>query len=531
MIRDFHEHADGATIEADLCIVGAGAAGITLAHELRNSRRRVLLVESGGLDADAATQELYAGENVGMPYPPLDTARLRFFGGTTNHWDGHCAPLDAIDFEKRRWVPHSGWPLTRADLAPAYERAQVMCELGPCEYRPERWGDALPGLIDFESRRLVNRLWQFGPPTRFGRHYRDALNDAANVEVLLNANVVEIVVNDEATAVRKLRLRSLEGRSGAIRPRTVVVACGGIENARLLLASDRVMKNGLGNANDLVGRFFQEHPHAIFAFAVPAVPIDRLGVYYGNFAARGEAGAAVFQAKPGLSEDIQRREGLLNCCIDVGWGYQRSPGYLKFRAVAKSLAQGRMPRDLGHAVLTMAGDLGGLAEGLYRRARDQNVFWFACSVEQAPNPDSRVTLAAERDALGLPRVRLDWRLSPLDKITARRACRLVGEEFARLGLGRMRLDDWLLADDTTWQDMDVRYHHMGTTRMSDDPKRGVVDRHCRVHGIDNLYVAGSSVFPTSGYANPTLTIVAMAVRLADHLTDRLADRLGGGNGG
>lgn len=176
-----------------------------------------------------------------------------------------------------------------------------------------------------------------------------------------------------------------------------------------------------------------------------------------------------------------------------------------------------MPDELGDAVLDMVSDLDGLAAGVYRRLTDQRVLWFGANTEQVPNPESRVTLAAERDAVGVPRPKLDWQLTMQDKEATRRACRMVGEELARLGIGRMRLDDWLLADGDDWQGLDVRYHHMGTTRMSDDPKQGVVDADCRVHGIDNLYIAGSSVFPTSGYANPTLTIVAMAIRLADHL--------------
>lgn len=517
MFRDFNDGDDGTVIETDLCIVGAGAAGITLARELIGAKRDVLVIESGGLHGDPATQALCEGKIVGTPYPALDSTRLRFFGGTTNHWDGHCTPLEAIDFEKRDWVPHSGWPIRLDDLQSAYVRAQRLCELGPCDYRPGTWRDALPGLIAFESERLVNRLWQFSTPTRFGDRYRDELDKAANVQVLLNANVVEIVADETASTVRELKLLSLGGRTGTIRPHTVVLACGGIENARLLLASNRVVKNGLGNGNDLVGRFFMEHPHAIMAFAVPEVGLEQLAVYYGDFPGAIPEGKAIFQAKPGLTEKAQREERLLNCCIDVGWGYHRSPGYRTFRDAVKALARGRVPDDLGRAVMTMVGDLGGLGEGLYRRIRDRFVFWFACSVEQTPNASSRVMLDDERDALGLPIARLDWRLSPLDKITARRACRLVGEAFARHGLGRMRLDPWLLADDSTWEDLTPRYHHMGTTRMSDDPKTGVVDRNCRVHGIDNLYIAGSSVFATSGYANPTLTIVALAVRMADHL--------------
>jgi len=519
MLQDFRQREDGAVIETDVCVIGAGAAGITLARELVGSPRTVCVIESGDLEAASSTQALYEGTVVGEPYPPLDSVRLRYFGGTTNHWDGHCRPLDAIDFEPRPWVPHSGWPITRQDLDPFYARAQAICELGPYEYDPAIWRPLLPGLIAFRSDRLVNRLWQYSPPTRFGQRYRDDLAHARNVQVLLNANAVEIVVNDAATAVREVRLKTLDGKAGTVRPRAVVLACGGIENPRLLLASNRVMTAGLGNGHDRVGRFFLEHPHAQIAFAVPAVAIDRFRVYFGGVATGTATGKAVIQAKPGLSETTQRNKRLLNACVDMGFGYDRSEGYLTLRRVAKTLGRGAMPDDLGGAVLKIVGDLDGLAQGLYRRLRDENVFWFGANVEQAPNPDSRVTLDDTRDALGLPRVRLDWHLSALDKRTTRVACRLVGEELARLGIARMRMDDWLLADDARWMDLGIRYHHIGTTRMSDDPKQGVVDRECRVHGIANLFVVGSSVFVTSGYANPTLTIVALAARLADHLKD------------
>jgi choline dehydrogenase-like flavoprotein len=520
MIEDFRGRDDGVVIESDLCVIGAGAAGIALAREFSGTRRTLCLIESGGLEPEAATQALYEGRNVGAPYPPLEATRLRYFGGTTNHWDGHCRPLDAIDFETRPWVPYSGWPITRQDLDPFYARAHAVLELGPYQYAPEAWRTTLPGLIAFQPERLVNRLWQYSPPTRLGIRYRDALARAANVRVLLNTNAVEIVVNAAATTVEAVRLKTLDGKAGTVRPKAVVLACGGIENARLLLASNRVMRTGLGNGHDRVGRFFLEHPHAQIAFAVPTAPLDRFRVYFGGIEATAPAGTAVIQAKPGLSESLQRRERLLNGCIDVGYGYDRSPGYLSLRHVAKAFGRGAVPDDLGGAVLRMVGDLDGLAVGLYRRFTDENVFWFGANAEQAPNPESRVTLDDTVDTLGLPRARLDWRLSAIDKRTTRVACRVVGEELARLGIARMRIDDWLLVEDARWTELGIRYHHMGTTRMSDDPTQGVVDRHGRVHGLANLYVAGSSVFPTAGYANPTLTIVALALRLADYLKER-----------
>lgn len=517
MFQDFRSGEDGAVIETDICVIGGGAAGITLALGLADSRRAVCMVESGGLDFDPVTQALYEGAVVGGPFPALDQVRLRYFGGTTNHWDGHCRPLDPIDFERRPWVPYSGWPITRQDLDPYYARAQPILELGPYQYETEAWQEALPGLFAFRPERIYNSLWQHSPPTRFGERYRDALGRAENIRVLLNANAVEIVANEGATAVTEVRLKTLDGKAGSVRPRVVVLATGGIENARLLLASSRVMKAGLGNGNDLVGRFFLEHPHALIAFAVGTVDTKRHAVYFDEAVVPTPTGPVAIRSGASLSETLQREHRLLNANVNIGYGFDRSEGYLTLRSVVKALGNGELPDGLGGAVLAMAGDLDGLAAGLFRRITNENVFWFGANTEQAPNPDSRITLDGERDALGMPRVRLDWRLLPLEKRTTRFACRLVGEELARLGVARMRMDPWLLAEDGTWRELGVRYHHMGTTRMSDDPKHGVVDRDCRVHGIANLYVAGSSVFPTTGYANPTFTICALALRLADHL--------------
>lgn len=524
MFSDFREHGSRADIETDLCIIGAGAAGITLAREFIGDARNVLVIESGNLEAEAATLDLNHGINVGAPYPPLESARLRFFGGSTNHWGGHCRPLDPIDFEARPWVPHSGWPISRKELDPYYARAHAICELGPYDYTLDTWGPALK-LIDFDPRRVKNRVWQVSPPTRFGQRYREELRQAPNVHVLLNANAVDIVVNDAAKVVVEVAIRSLAGNRGRVWPKEVVLACGGIENPRLLLASNGVVRPGLGNTGDLVGRFFTEHAHALIGFAVPDVDVDveTYAAYYHSFGEQdavpttSAAGNAFLRVKPGLSEALQRAEQLPNACVDMGHGFDRSAGYLAFRQAGKAAARGTWPDDLGDALLDMLGDLEGLAGGIYRRLGESEVFWFGANSEPVPNPDSRVTLDHARDALGLPLPRLDWRLADQDKETTRRACRIVGEELARLGLARMRIDDWLLRTDGEWEDLGARYHQMGTTRMSNDPSTGVVDRHCRVHGIANLFVSGSSVFPTSGCANPTLTIVALAVRLADHL--------------
>ena len=506
VFHDARQLDDGAEIAADICIVGAGAAGITLAYELRDTTRDVLLVESGGPEApDSETQSLYEGHVVGTPYFPLDICRLRFFGGTTNHWSGHCRPLDPIDFEKRAWVPYSGWPIGPADLADAYNRAQALCELGPFEYRVDARPELRDQSIPFDRRRIVNISFRHSAPTRFGRAYGDALLKARNVRVLCHANVTRIVTNRTASAVDGVEVRTFSGKRATIRARVLVLAAGAIENARLLLLSDGVEKNGLGNRYGNVGRFFMEHPHALAAFAVPTVELKRFEAYYS------------VNLRPVLAPEFQRREKLLNAAVAVGYGFDRFPGYRSVREVVREFAEGRLPDDLGRHVLNIIRDLDDIPGGLLRRLQHKAVLWFSVNAEQIPNPQSRMLLSRERDALGCRRAALDWRLTTDDKAHARRAIRVVGEELARLGLARMRLDPWLVQDDTTWNGLTGRYHHMGTTRMSENPRHGVVDADCRVHGVANLFVAGSSVFATSGYAAPTLTIVALAVRLANFL--------------
>ncbi|UYN93994.1 MAG: GMC family oxidoreductase [Enhydrobacter sp.] len=515
MFRDLRQLDDTTIVDTDICIVGAGAAGISLALALAGSQRRVCLVESGGLEPEPETLALNKGRSIGLPYIPLDESRLRYFGGTTNHWNSYCRPLDAIDFEKRAWVPHSGWPLTRDELEPFYARAQALCELGPYIHDDDAVS-RVPGLLPFDARRLVTVNWTIGPPTRFGLRYLEDLQTAANVDVLLNANLVEIVATNDVRRVAVLRLRTLDGKSGIIHPKVVVLACGGIENARLLLASNGVAKQGLGNERDLVGRFFADHVGAIMGYVVPRDGGSCQLAYSLPASVQLEREEATLRLAPALPADLQRREQLLNAHAMMECADEQSRGYLALRAAGKGLARGDLG-GLGGAIATVLGDLDGTAGALWRYVTDELVFGVSTYCETAPNPDSRITLDTERDRLGQQQVCLDWRLSPIDKRTSRHLCRILGEELARLGFGRLHMDDWILRDDESWEDHHPRDHHMGTTRMGTDPSTGVVDPNCRVHGMANLYIAGSSVFPTYGAAPPTLTIVALALRLADHL--------------
>lgn len=494
MIIDFRQLEDGAEIASDICIIGAGAAGISLARSLVGSKLRICVLESGGLEFDQEVQSLYRGPTKGVHYVALHAARLRFFGGSTNHWGGWCGPLEEEDFEVRPWVPFSGWPISRQDLEPYYPRAQTLCELGPFRYDTAAWEGETRDYADFHSDKLTTGLWQLSPPTRFGTAYRRDLELAGNVSVYLYANVTELEAGGDGGSVQRVLIRTLWGNWGAVRARYYVLACGGIENARLLLLSRRTVPPGLGNQAGMVGRFFMDHPTILHAAHLQTFRPDRIASHFEPFSRNGQRALACLRP----SVVAQRNRRILN-------------GSTTFRKAPRSEVRDELSRSVSALVASTAG------------GQDSEPVWFdvVTRTEQAPDPDSRITLGDDKDALGLNRPALDLRLTELDAETIRTTLTLVAEELGRLGLGRVRLNHRLDAAPYSCPETLIwSCHHMGTTRMSADPKLGVVDSNCRVHTVDNLYVAGSSTFSTSGYMNPTLTIVALALRLGDHLVAR-----------
>ncbi len=551
MFIDARTLPEETVVEYDICIIGGGAAGITLAREFIDQPLRVCLLEGGGLDFDEVTQSLYTGENVGVPYFPLKEARARYLGGSTNLWGGWSRPLDEIDFEDRPWMPDSGWPFTKAQLDPYYERAQKVCNLGPFEYDFAYWEDTLAQLerrqLPFATDQLLPYIWQIIPPTHvhFGQAYRAELEQARNINTYLNANVVNIDTNDTAQAVTRLEVASLEGKKFWVKAKVFILAVGGIENPRLLLASNKVQNTGLGNQYDAVGRYFMEHPYLISGKLRLSSPAPLYAQR--NF----QLGKMFMGTALGLSKAVQEREQILNFSarllpIEEEWleaakrlksrnrqpkGHQAFPTpkerrrqyFPTIQEGRKYTSQTTVMEDLSKVVT----NLDRVAARAYAKLFDKKSFSSRqpnfCDThmigEQAPNPDSRITLSSERDKLGLNRAQLDWRLSPIDKYTIERSQQIIAAEFERSGLGKLEIE--LTDDDACWQSVKGSYHHIGTTRMSMNPRRGVVNEHCQVHGISNLYIAGSSVFPTSGLSNPTLTIIALAVRLADQIKERM----------
>lgn len=514
MLTDLRQDGAPRELDCDLCILGGGAAGITLSRALIGSGISVCVVEGGGLTPEPAVQALYDGDSVGQQNANPLSCRLRYFGGTTNHWMGWCAPLQQIDFATREWIPWSGWPVGAEELEPYYRRARTLCQLEASARPPEPRDDEVDVLAGVSAERLRVGHWNFSPPTRFGEVYREELVQAANVRVLLHANILGIDTDAEATSVTAVRVSTLEGRTASIRARTFVLACGGLENPRLLLACNQVAPRGLGNDHDLVGRFFMQHLEVTTA-EVRSGDGGALDAYF-----RHHHDLDVpFKRHLSPSPAAQARHRMLNCAVAVHGTREYGAGYRALRRLWQAISAGRMPESLSGDVSALIRDLDGLAADLQRDARGEfEALTVRVWAEQAPNPDSRVRLSERRDPFGMPRVHVDWQLGPEDRHTLVAATHRLAEELGRLGVGRVRLEPWLREDGAPWPErIWSGCHHMGTTRMADDPRRGVVDANCRVHGVRNLYVAGSSVFPTGGYVPPTLTIVALALRLADRL--------------
>ncbi|HYI72880.1 MAG TPA: GMC family oxidoreductase [Skermanella sp.] len=529
MFIDLRTLDDNSVLEADICIVGAGPAGISMARSLIGTNIDVLVIESGDMDYDDDTQALYQGESVGVPYFGLDEARLRFFGGSSNHWDNWCGEFQPIDFQQRSWVPYSGWPFGPEELEPWYDLARPICSLGPRRTNADIWDKLNVEPIVLDESRLKFHFWEIATPTRFGEVYREELRTAPNVCVLLNANATECVSNAAAHKVDSVELVAFNGRRARVKARQFVLACGAIENARLMLASDRIEPHGIGNRRDLVGRFFMEHPRDRIGSLTTSDPFHLIDMFR-----PGWFGEHVFCPSITVPAEKTKTEQILNTRLQLLYVTDET-SMATMRRFAQSIAAGHVPDRLAEGLWDLIQGTDITAYNLYRRAIHNRPMvpkpdgvhqvYFLCQAEQAPNPDSRITLSDRRDALGSRLPVLDWRLGELDKRTLQVQGKLLGGELARLGLGLFQFDPWLREGGTSWSPSMVGgYHQMGTTRMSDDERTGVVDANCRVHGLDNLYVAGSSVYPTGSNINPTLTLVALALRLSDHLKQRLTER-------
>lgn len=534
----FHRAVDvlnRSVLQTDVCIIGSGAVGITLGLELNSRNVDVIVLEAGGLDRDRKVEgEAFAIEHLGVPYANPSPTRGRWYGGSTNLWYGRIATLCQIDFEARPWVPHSGWPLDYEELTPWIARAAEILEIPDVDRMDIGHWAGHPAVELFVERGgacLEVFVWAEG--LYMGPRHRDTLAASRNVRVLLDATVSELVPTENSIAIDSVTVIGPASNRFSVQAAAYVLAAGGLENPRLLLASTGRSEHGVGNARDLVGRFYMEHPRTQASATVDLRGVDPARIAQLQVLAEHstpEHGMA--QLRVTFPRQMQRDEELLNHGVqaDFASSVHGTDGYAALRRLA-ARARGRDVDDIGRDITSsVASDVRDAlkdspalvrhgAQRLKKRALPTSMFLHD-QMEQEPDPLSRVTLdRSRRDRWGLPGLQLNWRIGDSTYRSQVRMHELLRDILHRSGIESFSSS--VLDDPESPPRIMEMNHPSGTTRMSADPSRGVVDTDLRVHDMENLYIAGSSTFPTVGHANPTLTIVALAARLAEHLHRRL----------
>lgn len=462
-------------------IVGSGPAGLSLALRLQTRKIPCLLIEAGGYDFSSESEDPYRGDVVGDDYYELQNARLRQFGGSSGIWSGWVVPLDASDFEARQWLPHSGWPICKADLDPYAAAADEILEVKPHI-------DARPATRDIDFIQV-----RFSTPVRFGTKYRAEIEKSRTVGLLLNTPVKELVPGDGR--IDSIRLVERNNKEQDLPVENVCVCAGGIENSRLLLWSNVRYKGRVVPHADTLGRYWMEQPLQMIGDAIT------FNGYEMQFESR----------------------------TPEKWYFAPSERAKRAYAIGGSHIWLRAHSENPNKVKALWQEATCLAPNLSNRLLKLVNREYVCGaeihaeIEQAPQADNRIELGRTVDAFGVPRSRLFWKKSDAERRTALVSAQLAGEALIRHDIGRMRIRNFL-ADNKPWpkSDYPTGHHHMGGTRMADSLTNGIVDRDCRVFGIANLFVGGSSVFTTCGHANPTYTIVQLALRMGDHLATKMA---------
>ena len=506
-LSDARSVPGGALLEYDVCIVGTGAAGVSVSRVLSYTKLRVCVLEGGGLRPDALSNSARELECSALPI--AEDSRERYFGGTTNTWWGKLAPLDEVDFQNRPWVPFSGWPFERSELVPYYRRA---CALF-----------GIPDIISFQPT-SDRRHWLFDNdlitkaffwnrrPLNFATPHQRLARTSSNVATWLHANVEEVLLDESGSQVYGVSVVTSDGKRFRVSAPIVVVACGGIENARLLLESRSRHPSGLGNDHDQLGRYYMDHPKGdagFVAFPPRGGVLPTPGYWSGK---RRSSTRVVYGV--GLSAFAQARHGVLNSYVLLQPEYSREVLSAVRRLYRKKIKAALDPKVV-LALLHSGPDL--IRYVLFKRfgVGRVNEIRIANFMEQQPSPTNRVTLSDRRDSFGRRLARVHWTISDLEMKTIKVLQERLGSELERRSNGS--LSSPIFDQKAPWEIVKDSSHHIGTTRMGTDPRCSVVDATCQVHGVTGLFVAGSSVFATSGSANPTLTIVALALRLGDHI--------------
>jgi choline dehydrogenase-like flavoprotein len=465
MIKNFYDIQEDDIF--DYCVIGSGPAGITLSLKLAKNNKKILLVEAGGINITQESQMLYEGQVIGDEYLALDTCRLRYFGGTSNHWSGVCRTFDASDFDSKESFKENKWPINKSNIDKYIDEASNILEI------PKIPKDMKSLSQDIKTIHFVN-----SPPVRFKDKYFNEINDSKNIFLSLNTNCINLETNGHSItgAILKNRIQK------KIKSKNFILATGGIENSRLLLWSNELSNYQVVKNYKSLGRYWMDHPNFDVGEAVMFNKSKH--DYFSNYFAitdKKKADLGILNARIGFSEN---NRSLKQSILDLKCMAPKLSNFLEFN---QDIVCGSNIRAV----------------------------W-----EQEPTLNNRIELSKEIDLIGVPKTNLYWKKTKKDINTIRKTLETFALSFVEQKLGRIKIYPFIESGEFPSNHSLASSHHIGGTRMSNDSNLGVVDENCKVHGQSNLYIMGSSIFPTGGYTNPTLPIIQFALRLSDHLLNK-----------
>lgn len=542
---DARELPENAHLTGTVVIVGTGPAGTTVARELAPTGVDILMVEGGSLGRSPEHDDTLKADQRSQSVEPLEKARTKRLGGASTQWGGRTYPFDALDFEDRTegGLNFKGWPISREDLNPFYQRATVAAGVKNMQYTAAQAIEGAPQHLMGESD-LVNTqgIWRWGRPVNFGDVVTDELADRGNVRVLHNANVTHVVQDPETGRITELKIQSKPGKFLTVSGDEVVLAMGGLETARLLLNSN------VGNENDQVGRYYTIHPIGEVGKLTMSDPKAE-----GNAVTYTKSHDGVWVRRNlQLHEDVRRREGLLNMGFAIWYDEPRNPDHgdpllSSFALVRKMLTMtggfkgtgmhrryAELENPKAHVLNVLKGLPSVGAFGVhwlrdrildprtlpsFTRYSKKGVYRIRFDAEQAPRVEQRVVLSdVEKDAYGVPRLDVQHFIPEEDRRNYHRSLELLAEGINATGFATY--EPPTLEEMLTRPMVDAT-HQMGLVRMGSAPEESVVDENLKVWSSPNLYLSTTGAFTTGGMAGPTLTVIAISIRLADHLAAKL----------
>ncbi len=512
MFKDLKDISSESTLIYDICIVGTGPAGISVAKQLLDTDHRIVMLESGGMLPEPKYQQLNKGENSGPSFLSLDASRMRCFGGASKLWAGYCSPFKSDEFDKKSFIPLSGWPISLDDLKNYYKQAAKMLGISYKKfYSKDYFQDTFDGISFKEFNRddsfLSGCVFQVSNVKNrdFGEKYKKDFESSLNTDIIFHSTVTKLNLNSSGKDIQSASIADLNGNKATIKAKIFVLACGALENPRILLASNDHYKNGIGNGSGFVGSCFMSHPG-----------VTNVG--------------EIHKSSPDQCIDEEEYND------DYIVQFEMSPKQRSKQKVLRHMLSISQYRDLANPSTYISGRVFTEFDKLVGNfnfvssvkktacrinGKYSSKLWnLTIALEQPPRLSNNLRLHKTNDILGIPKINMHWDdISEIEKNTVIKSVEAMACELGALNTGRIKFKNKLLTGES-YKINDPVNHHIGTTRMADSFKIGVVDKDCKVFGISNLYIAGSSVFTTSSVVNPTYTIIAMSLRLGDYLKSR-----------